>query len=203
MTVYQFRSCPDCATAGAVCHAGARLAFSGAGRVNGGMSKKTGPAVIKKYPNRRLYNTATSVYVTLDDLCQMIKNNEDFSVQDAKSGDDITRSVLTQIIVEQDAKGENLLPISFLKQLISFYDDQMRHVLPSYLEQAMSQFHANQKQIDSYLKESIAPHIPPGAGLQTDPQSWEDITKRNVAVMEQAMRNMTQMFLPFSMFGKK
>ena len=109
------------------------------------MSQKTGIAIVKKYPNRRLYNTATSVYVTLDDLCQMIKQGEDFKVQDAKTGDDITRSVLTQIIVEQDTKGENLLPISFLKQLISFYDDQMRHVLPSYLEEAMSQFHNNQE----------------------------------------------------------
>ena len=93
---------------------------------------------IKKYANRRLYNTATSSYVTLDHLCQMVKDGSDFVVYDAKSGDDITRSVLTQIIVEEESKGQNLLPISFLRQLIGAYGDNMHQMLlPSFLEQSM------------------------------------------------------------------
>ena len=99
--------------------------------------KKSGadtPIVIKKYANRRLYNTATSCYVTLDHLCQMVKDDLDFVVYDAKTGDDITRPVLTQIIVEEESKGQNLLPISFLRQLIAFYGDNMQWMVPKYLE---------------------------------------------------------------------
>ena len=96
------------------------------------MAKNDGQTVIKKYANRRLYNTGTSTYVTLDDLAQMVKRGEDFTVQDAKSGDDITHSVLTQIIFEQESKnGNTLLPISFLRQLISYYGDQMQTFVPS------------------------------------------------------------------------
>src|SRR5690606_20042478 len=90
------------------------------------MTKSGEPTVIKKYANRRLYNTGTSTYVTLEDLAQMVKSDEDFSVVDAKTGDDITRSVLTQIIFEQEGKGQNLLPITFLRQLIRFYGDQIQ-----------------------------------------------------------------------------
>lgn len=161
------------------------------------MPKNLAPTVIKKYPNRRLYNMATSVYVTLDDVCTMLKNGEDVLVQDAKTGEDLTRSVLTQIILEQDSKGENLLPVSFLKQLIGFYDDQMKHVLPSYLDHSLQQFQANQHQIESYLKESLAPTL--GVPVTA---SWEDMAKRNVALAEQTMRNMTQMFFPFKIFAK-
>ena len=89
--------------------------------------------IVKKYANRRLYNTATSSYVTLDDLAKMIKEGGDFVAQDAKTGEDITRSVLTQIIVEQEQKGQNLLPTSFLRQLISFYGDSMQFLVPGYL----------------------------------------------------------------------
>ena len=97
-----------------------------------------GSVVIKKYANRRLYNTGTSAYVTLEDLAEMVRKGEDFNVHDAKSGDDITHSVLTQIIFEQEAKtGNTLLPVSFLRQLISFYGDQMQMVVPSYLEHSM------------------------------------------------------------------
>src|SRR5579883_1345396 len=92
------------------------------------------PGIVKKYANRRLYNTAASSYVTLDDLARMIKEGADFVVYDAKTGEDITRSVLTQIIVEQEQKGQNLLPISFLRQLISFYGDSMQVLVPGYLE---------------------------------------------------------------------
>ena len=87
-------------------------------------------AVVKKYANRRLYNTATSSYVTLDDLSKMVRAGEHFVVYDAKSGDDLTRSILTQIILEEDGKGRNLLPINFLRQVISFYDDSLRAFLP-------------------------------------------------------------------------
>ncbi|HYE01037.1 MAG TPA: polyhydroxyalkanoate synthesis repressor PhaR, partial [Alphaproteobacteria bacterium] len=98
---------------------------------------KSPPITIKKYANRRLYNTATSSYVTLDHLAQMVKDGADFVVYDAKSGEDITRSVLTQIIVEEESKGQNLLPIGFLRQLISFYGDNMQWLVPRYLDHAM------------------------------------------------------------------
>ena len=105
------------------------------------MPAKDDPVVIKKYANRRLYNTGTSTYVTLEDLAEMVKRGEDFAVQDAKSGEDITHPVLTQIIFELENKeGQNMLPVSFLRQLISFYGDQMQMVVPSFLEQSMIAF---------------------------------------------------------------
>ncbi|MEC7303950.1 MAG: polyhydroxyalkanoate synthesis repressor PhaR, partial [Pseudomonadota bacterium] len=108
------------------------------------------PVVIKKYANRRLYNTSTSSYVTLDYLCQMVKDDIDFVVLDAR-GNDITRSVLTQIIVEEEAKGENLLPLSFLRQLIGFYGDNVqRMLLPHYLEYSIDAFSKNQEEIQNY-----------------------------------------------------
>ena len=96
------------------------------------------PTIIKKYANRRLYHTGTSTYVTLDDLARMVKDGEDFVVHDAKSGDDITRVVLGQIIFEQENKGPHLLPISFLSQLIRFYGDSMQSIVPSYLETSLA-----------------------------------------------------------------
>src|SRR5205807_57190 len=110
---------------------------------------------IKKYANRRLYNTATSSYVTLDDLSQMVKEGSEFVVYDAKSGEDITRSVLTQIIVEEEQKGQNLLPISFLRQLIGFYGDSMQFLVPGYLEQAMTAFAKNQEQMRTSLRSTF------------------------------------------------
>src|SRR6516162_3028960 len=110
------------------------------------------PVVVKKYANRRLYNTATSSYVTLEDLARMIKEGGDFVACDAKTGEDITRSVLTQIIVEQEQKGQNLLPISFLRQLISLYGDSMQFLVPGYLEQAMLAFAQNQEQMRRSLQ---------------------------------------------------
>ncbi len=110
------------------------------------MAKNSDVTVIKKYANRRLYNTGTSTYVTLENLAAMVKSNEEFVVQDAKSGEDITHSVLTQIIFEQENKGgQNLMPIAFLRQLISFYGDQMQMVIPGYLEQSMSAFTREQE----------------------------------------------------------
>ncbi len=110
------------------------------------MAKNSDVTVIKKYANRRLYNTGTSTYVTLENLAAMVKSNEEFVVQDAKSGEDITHSVLTQIIFEQENKGgQNLMPIAFLRQLIRFYGDQMQMVIPGYLEQTMSAFTREQE----------------------------------------------------------
>jgi polyhydroxyalkanoate synthesis repressor PhaR len=137
------------------------------------------PVVIKKYANRRLYNTATSSYVTLDDLAKMIKKGADFTVYDARTGEDITRSVLTQIIVEEEQKGQNLLPISFLRQLISFYGDSMQFLVPGYLEQAMQAFARNQEQIRKNLQETFG-MFPFG--------QFEEMGKQNMALFEQALK---------------
>jgi polyhydroxyalkanoate synthesis repressor PhaR len=146
---------------------------------------KTTPITIKKYANRRLYNTATSSYVTLDHLCQMVKDGMDFVVYDAKTGEDITRSVLTQIIVEEESKGQNLLPISFLRQLISFYGDNMQWVVPRYLEFSMQSFARNQEQMRDYFQNTIGGMFPFG--------TFEEMGKQNLAMFERAMR----MFSPF------
>jgi polyhydroxyalkanoate synthesis repressor PhaR len=143
------------------------------------------PITIKKYANRRLYNTATSSYVTLDDLCQMVKEDKDFVVYDAKSGEDITRSVLTQIIVEEESKGTNLLPIGFLRQLIGFYGDSLQSLVPRYLDHSMKSFARNQEQMRSYMQNAFDGIFPFG--------SLEDMSKQNMALVEQAMR----MFSPF------
>lgn len=142
-----------------------------------------GAITIKKYANRRLYNTATSSYVTLDHLCQMVKDGVDFVVYDAKTGEDITRSVLTQIIVEEESKGQNLLPIGFLRQLISFYGDNLQMVVPGYLESSMTAFAQNQERMRSYMQEAFGGMYPFG--------SIEDMTKRNLAMLEQAMTMFT------------
>jgi polyhydroxyalkanoate synthesis repressor PhaR len=143
------------------------------------------PVTIKKYANRRLYNTATSSYVTLDHLCRMVKDGVDFVVYDAKTGEDITRSVLTQIIVEEEAKGQNLLPISFLKQLIGFYGDNLQFLVPRYLEQAMQSFAHNQEQMRQYMQGTFG-QIFPFANL-------EEMGKQNIALFERTMK----MFSPF------
>jgi polyhydroxyalkanoate synthesis repressor PhaR len=144
------------------------------------------PITIKKYANRRLYNTASSSYVTLDNLCRMVKENTDFVVIDAKTGEDLTRSVLTQIIVEEENKGQNLLPISFLRQLIAFYGDNMQWLVPSYLESTMKTFAKNQEQMRRYLQEALGGLFPFGP--------FEEVGKQNMAMIEQAMK----MFTPFA-----
>ena len=147
---------------------------------------KSAPVVIKKYANRRLYNTATSAYVTLDHLSQMVKEKTDFVVYDAKTGEDITRSVLTQIIVEEESKGgQTLLPIPFLRQLISFYGDSLQGVVPQYLEMSMTQFARNQEQMRSYMQNAF--------GFNPF-QQFESMGKQNMAMFEKAMR----MFNPFN-----
>ena len=149
-------------------------------------SKNSGePVIIKKYANRRLYNTQTSSYVTLDHLCEMVKEGVDFEVRDARSGEDITRSVLTQIIFEEEAKGQNLLPIRFLRQLIRLYGDSMQSFVPGYLDMSMESFSKNQEAIKSRVVEAF------GGGTQ----AFEAITRQNLAMFERAMK----MFSPFGL----
>ena len=137
------------------------------------------PVVVKKYANRRLYNTATSSYVTLDDLARLIKDGGDFVAYDAKTNEDITRQVLTQIIVEQEQKGQNLLPISFLRQLISLYGDSVQFLVPGYLEQAMLTFAQNQEQMRRNLEATFG--IFPFGQL-------EEMGKQHMALFERALR---------------
>ena len=144
------------------------------------------PAVIKKYANRRLYNTATSSNITLNELCRMVREGQDFVVYDAKTGEDITRSVLTQIILEEDSKGRNLLPISFLRQLISFYDDSLRAFLPRYLELSMENFMRNQEQIRRYIEGTFGRFFPM-------PPQFEDMARQNMALLQRT----ATMFNPF------
>ena len=143
------------------------------------------PVVVKKYANRRLYNTESSSYVTLDDLATMVRQGRHFVVYDAKSGDDITRSVLTQIIVEEEAKGRNLLPTSFLRQIIGFYGDSMQSLVPRYLESVMGAFSRQQDQMRRAVEQTMGGFIPFG-GL-------EEVSKQNMAMMERAMN----LFAPF------
>ena len=144
---------------------------------------KTEPVIIKKYANRRLYNTQTSSYVTLDHLAGMVKDGTEFEVQDARTGEDITRSVLTQIIFEEEAKGQNLLPIKFLRQLIRFYGDSLQAFVPGYLDMSMESFTKNQGAMRDRIAEAM------GGGNQM----IENLTRQNLAMFERAM----QMFSPF------
>ncbi len=148
------------------------------------------PVVVKKYANRRLYNTEASSYVTLEDLAAMVRQGRDFVVYDAKSGDDITRSVLTQIIVEEEAKGSNLLPESFLRQLIGFYGDSLQGLVPRYLEYAMSGFARQQEEMRRSMTQAMGGFNPFG-GL-------EELGKQNMAMMERAM----SLFAPFQGRGE-
>ena len=152
-----------------------------------GASAKSGePIVIKKYANRRLYNTASSSYVTLEHLAEMVKDGADFVVYDAKTGEDITRSVLTQIIFEEESKGQTLLPIQFLRQLIRFYGDQMQAFVPSYLEMSLDSFTRQQER----MREQIAGAFgkAPGGGF------LEDQVRQNLVLFDRAMK----MFTPFA-----
>jgi polyhydroxyalkanoate synthesis repressor PhaR len=158
------------------------------------MVKSKDPTTIKKYANRRLYNTGTSTYVTLEDLGAMVKAGEDFVVYDAKSNEDITRQVLTQIIFEQENKGQNLLPITFLRQLIRFYGDSMQAIVPSFLEFSIDNLAREQQKIRDQMTQQIA------AGWSKNPWSpgtfgsLEEQAKNNMAVFERAFR----MFSPFN-----
>jgi polyhydroxyalkanoate synthesis repressor PhaR len=151
-------------------------------------SAPQGAVVIKKYANRRLYNTATSTYVTLDDLCTMVKAGTDFVVYDAKSGEEITRSVLTQIIFEEENKGTNLLPINFLRQLIGFYGGSMQAFVPGFLEFSLENLGKEQEKFRTQLLEAWG----------ADPfKTMEEHAKRNLSMFNDAMR----MFNPFGTMG--
>jgi len=148
------------------------------------------PITIKKYANRRLYNTGTSTYVTLEDLAEMVKGGEDFVVFDAKTGEDITRSVLAQIIFEQEAKeGQSLLPITFLRQLIRFYGDSMQMVVPSYLEFSVDKLVGEQQKIREQFASAFNAQVP-GAQMFA---AMEEQTRKNIAMFNQALG----MFNPF------
>lgn len=144
------------------------------------------PVIIKKYANRRLYNTAASSYVTLDHLSEMVREGTDFIVLDAKTGEDITRSVLTQIIFEQESRGQNLLPVAFLRRLIRFYGDQMQGFLPPYLEMSMESFAKGQEQMREQFSRTF--------GAATPMAAFEEQAQRNMAMFQQAMK----MWAPFA-----
>lgn len=154
--------------------------------MNAAAPRTDNPTVIKKYANRRLYNTATSSYVTLENLGQMVKAGEDFIVYDAKTGEDITRSVLTQIIFEEENKGQNILPVNFLRQLIGFYGDSLQALLPGYLETSLQSFAKNQEEMRAQMEKTFGGMFPFKA--------FEDMARQNMALMQQAMA----VFNPFA-----
>ena len=146
------------------------------------------PVVVKKYANRRLYNTESSSYITLENLADMVRAGRDFVVYDAKTGDDITRSVLTQIIVEEEGKGHNLLPTNFLRQLIGFYGGGLQGVVPGYLDQAMKAFTQHQEQMQTAMKRTV------GSMSSLFPfGNMEEIGRQNMAMIDRAW----SMFAPF------
>ncbi len=150
------------------------------------MNTESEPVIVKKYANRRLYHTGISSYVTLEDLAEMVRRNEDFVVVDAKTNDDITHSVLTQIIFDEENKGQNMLPSAFLRQLISFYGDSLQAFLPSYLEHSMSLFSKER----SNLQKNITEKFQPAAMTH----AFEEQARQNMALFDKTMR----MFTPFA-----
>jgi polyhydroxyalkanoate synthesis repressor PhaR len=153
--------------------------------LNGGRPD-TDRVIIKKYANRRLYNTASSSYVTLDHLAEMVRQGTDFVVYDAKTNEDITRSVLTQIIFEEESRGQNLLPIQFLRQLIRFYGDSMQSLLPTYLEMSLDAFTRQQEQFRGQFSQAFG--AAPGGSF------FDEQVRQNLALFDRAMK----MFSPFA-----
>jgi polyhydroxyalkanoate synthesis repressor PhaR len=143
---------------------------------------------VKKYANRRLYNTESSSYITLDNLAEMVRQGRDFVVYDAKTGEDITRGVLTQIIVEEEGKGHNLLPTTFLRHLIGFYGDQMQTVVPRFLDQAMGALAQQQEQVRTTMQKTMG-----SIGTMFPFGNMEEVSRQNMAMMERAF----SMFAPF------
>ena len=161
---------------------------------NGTASKpEKPPIVIKKYANRRLYNTDTSTYITLEELCELVKKGADFTVVDAKTDEDLTRQVLVQIIFEQESKKHSLLPEAFLRGIIGFYDDKMRDVLPPYLEAMMSGFQNNQDKIQDYFGKSIKQFTPFNPIVNPMTAPLEEMRKQSADFMQNTFR----MFNPF------
>jgi polyhydroxyalkanoate synthesis repressor PhaR len=155
-------------------------------------SAKPEPIVIKKYANRRLYDTETSAYITLDDMCERVKEGREFIVVDAKTGQDLTRQVLAQIILESELKGHPLLSTDFLRSVIGFYDDKMQGVLQHYLNASMKAFITNQDKMRGVMNKAAAT-----SGFSPFGQ-FEEMTRQNVALFEKAIG----MFSPFSMFSE-
>jgi polyhydroxyalkanoate synthesis repressor PhaR len=184
-------------------------------------SRRNEVSIIKKYANRRLYHTEISQYITLDDVAEMVRRGEDLKVVDARTGQDLTGAILTQIIVEQEAKGDSLLPIKFLRQVIKLYSDNLRPVVPQYLDHAIDTLMNNQEQVTKYWTDQIgstkkvlgkdvlgqnvlSKNIPilPTQAVQKFNSSVEDIARQNLTLLESAMK----MFSPFvqtSMHDKK
>ncbi len=174
--------------------------------------RSTEVSIIKKYANRRLYHTAISQYITLEDVGEMVRKGEEFKVVDARSGEDLTRSILTQIIVEQEAKGDSMLPIKFLRQMINLYSDNLRPVVPQYLDHMMDTLMNNQEQLTKYwtdqlgtttktLEKNLGGILPTGT-VQKFNHGVEEIARQNLSLMESAMK----IFSPFvntSMHDKK
>jgi polyhydroxyalkanoate synthesis repressor PhaR len=157
------------------------------------MTNEKQPVTIKKYANRRLYNTGASAYVTLEDLAEMVKSGEDFVVFDAKSGDDITRSVLAQIIFEQEGKtGQSLLPIRFLRQLIRFYGDSMQMFVPSYLEFSIERLTKDSQKFRDQFEAAMSANPLAGPSRQMF-QSMEELARKNMAMFREAL----ELFSPF------
>ncbi len=155
------------------------------------------PVVVKKYANRRLYDTESSIYITLDTLADMVRRGRDFVVYDAKTGDDITRAVLTQIIMEEETRGRNMLPTSFLRQLIAFYGDSMQGLVPEYLERMMDQFAVQQAQVRAAVQ-GLVPVSGPAILDEVGRQAVQPASGPNVAVMERA----TGLYAPFHRPGQ-
>ncbi|HJN23023.1 MAG TPA: polyhydroxyalkanoate synthesis repressor PhaR [Rhodospirillales bacterium] len=158
-----------------------KAGIAGNGAATPGSAKA--PITIKKYSNRRLYNTATSSYVTLVQLARMVKDGTDFVVYDSSTGDDITRTVLTHIIVEEEARGRHLLSIDFLRHLISFYGDSLQALVPRYLDHSMHSFARNQEQMRHYMRDAKDGALSFGR--------FKNMGKQNMAVFENAMQTLT------------
>jgi polyhydroxyalkanoate synthesis repressor PhaR len=161
----------------------------GSFRLSNRKSAASDPIVIKKYANRRLYNTATSCYITLEQLCDMVKQGAEFEVRDARTGEDITRQVLAQIIFEEENKGQHLLPVQFLRQLIRFYGDSLQAFIPSYLEISMESFARNQNDIRQKFADALSGKL----GYR----DLEELTRQNLQIFDRAMR----MYSPLSAMG--
>ena len=150
-------------------------------------SRPCGPIVIKKYANRRLYDTERSIYITLDTLADMVRSGKEFVIFDARTGDDITRAVLTQIIMEEETKGRAMLPASFLRQIIRFYGDSMQGLVPEYLDQMMEQFTANHQQIRTTMQRTMEQFLPPGI---------EQLGRHDIEMMDRAMSMFASLYRP-------
>jgi polyhydroxyalkanoate synthesis repressor PhaR len=171
--------------------------------------RRSDVTIIKKYANRRLYHTEISQYITLDDVADMVRKGEELKVVDARTGQDLTRAILTQIIVEQEAKGENLLPVKFLREVIRTYQNNMRPILPHYLDHAMDTLMNNQEQFSKYWTDQVGnaqKNMPmgmlPAQAVQKFNDGVEEIARQNLQLFESAMKVFSP-FMPVSVSDKK